>query len=260
MSHVRIAEESPHGAVRWPLLTTEALSKRFGRVAAISNLSFAIGQGEIVGLIDPMRSGRSTVIDLLAGTIKPTFGKITILGEDVTQLGSNSRSRRGVVCGLQPGDLFFDLTALESVVMGGLISQPPFFSRRGGKTFRDEAMSTLEFTGLADVSDVRAEALSPSQRRFLTIAVALAAKPALLLLDDPAAGMTKAERSSLASIINSIRENGTSVLIAERDMWPLMEICDRALVLSSGRIIADDVPSRITGNPAVINAYLNRSQ
>lgn len=244
----------------WPLLAAEGVSKSFGRVAAITNLSFAIGQGEVVGLIGPMRSIGSTVIDLLAGTIKPTFGRITILGEDVTQLGFDSRSRCGVVRVLQPANLFLDLTALESVVMGALISQPPFFSRRGGKTYRDEALSTLEFTGLADVCDVRAEALSPSQRRLLAVAVALAARPALLLFDAPAVGMTKVERSDLASLIAGIRENGTSVLIADRDMWPLIEICDRILVLSSGRIIADDVPSRIAGNPAVINACLNRSQ
>ena len=244
----------------WPLLATEAVSKSFSRVAAITDLSFTIGQGEVVGLIGPMRPGRSTVIDLLAGTIKPTFGRITILGEDVTQLGFDSRSRRGIVRVLQPANLFLDLTALESVMMGGLISQPPFFSRRGGKTYRDEALSALEFTGLADVCDVRTEALSPSQRRLLTVSVALAARPALLLFDAPTAGMTKVERAELASLIAGIRENGTSVLIAERDMWPLIEICDRILVLSSGTIIADDVPSRIAGNPAVINAYLNRSQ
>ncbi len=226
--------------------------KALARFAAVTNLTFSVYQGEIVGLIGPRRSGRSTVVDLLAGTIEPTFGSIAIAGKDVTHLGVNARSRRGVVCGLPPADLFLDLTALESVVMGGVMSQPPLFSRRGGNTYRDEAMSTLEFTGLAGVSDVRADALSTSQRRFLMIAVALAAKPALLLLDDPATGMTKAERSALASLIADVRENGTSVLIAERDMWLLTDVCDRILVLSSGRIIADDVPSRIAGNPAVL--------
>jgi branched-chain amino acid transport system ATP-binding protein len=259
MAYINIAEKV-QSAVTWPLLGVSALSKSFGRIAAITNLSFTIGQGEIVGLIGPMRSGRSIIIDLLAGTIKPTFGSITIAGEDVTQLGADSRSRRGVVCGLPTVDLFHDLTALECVGLGGVISQPPFFSRRGGKTYRDEAISTLEFTGLADMRDVRADALSPYHQRLLMIAVALVAKPALLLLDDPAAGMTKVERSALASLIAGIRENGTSVLIAERDMGPLMDVCDRILVLSWGRIIADEMPSRITGNSAVINAYLGRSQ
>jgi branched-chain amino acid transport system ATP-binding protein len=255
MAYTHIAEKV-QSSLPWPLLGISALSKSFGRVGAISNLTFTIGQGEIVGLIGSARSGKSTVVDLVAGTIKPTFGTITIAGEDVTHFGTVSRGRRGVVCGLPPADLFRDLTALESVALGGVTSQSPFFSRRGGKTYRDEAMSTLEFAGLADVSDVRADALSTRQLRLLTIAIALAAKPALLLLDDPAAGMTKVERSALALLIAGIRENGTSVLIAERDMWPLTEVCDRILVLSSGRIIADDVPSRIAGDPAVINAYL----
>lgn len=257
---IQIAQKVQSSAATWPLLGVKALSKIFGRIAAITNLTFTIGAGEIVGLIGPMRSGRSTVIGLLAGAIKPTFGSITIAGEDVTQLEPDSRSRLGVVCGLQPENLFLDLTALENVLLGGGVSPPPLFSRRGGKTYRDEAMAMLEFTGLAGVSNVRAADLSLCEQRFLTLAIALAAKPSLLLLDGPAAGMSKAERSALALLLADIRENGTSVLITEPDMWALTEICDRILVLGAGRIIAGDVPLRIARDAAVFDADLSRSQ
>jgi branched-chain amino acid transport system ATP-binding protein len=260
MACIQIAQRVQSSVTTWPLLDVEALSKSFGRVAAITNLTFTIEEGQVVGLIGPMCSGRSTILDLLTGTIKPTFGRITVAGEDVTQLGPELRVRRGLVCGPQPANLFLDLTAYENVLLGGGISHPPFFSRRGGRTSRDEAMAMLEFTGLAGVSNVRAADLSPCEQRFLTIAVALATKPLLLLLDGLAVGISKAERSALASLIADIRDNGTSVLIAEQVMSPLTDVCDRILVLSSGKIIADDVPLRIGRNATVSDADLSCSQ
>ena len=223
-------------------MRVEALSKSFGRVAALTNLTFSIGEREIVGLIGPVRSA---VVDLLAGKISPTFGRIRIGGEDVTQLGPDARTRCGVVRGLQPADLFLDLTVLENVVLGAAGRPAPLFSRRGGKTYQDEAASVLEFTGLARLSNSRAGELSQGEQRLLTIAVALAAKPSLLLLDGLAAGLTRTERLALESLLSEVRDNGTSILISDSAIWPLMDVCDRVLVLISGRLIADDVPSRI---------------
>lgn len=244
MADIRIAGEARDAAVTSPLFRVAALSKSFGRVAAISNLSFSIDAGEIVGLIGPIGS---TVIDLLAGKIKPTFGRIMTGDRDITQLGCDARTRCGVVRASRPADLFPDLTALENVLLGsGASSSTPFFSRRGGKTYHEEAAAVLEWTGLADLINTRAGDLSPSEQRFLTIAVALAAKPSLLLLDSPDANLGRAERGALASLIADIRGKGTSVLISERHIWPLMDICDRILVLVSGRLMADDVPSRVT--------------
>ena len=260
MAYIETAQQLRGSVASWHLLHVVALSKSFGLRTAVTDVTFAVGHGEVVGLIGPARSGRSTIIHLLAGTVAPTFGRITIAGKDVTQLAPDARSRRGIISALHLPELFRDLTVLECVLMGGATSQPPFFSRRGGKSYQDDAMATLELAGLGGMSHVRAEALSPCQQCFLAIAVALAARPVLLLLDDPAAGMTQAERTTLRSLIGSIREAGTSVLLAERDISILTEACDRMLVLSSGRIIADDVPSRIARNPVVMEAYLNRSQ
>ena len=257
MAYIQVAQKVQSSVAVWPLLGVKALSKSFGRKGAITNLTFTIDEGEVVGLIGPMRSGRSTVVDLLAGTIKPTFGRITIAGEDVTQHGTDARSSLGVVCGLQPAHLCLDLTVLENVLMSGAICRSPMYSRRGGKTYRDEAASVLEFTGLARAMHLPAGNLSPFQQRFLTIAIALTAKPSLLLLDGPVASMAKAERTAFGSLIANIRAKGTSVLITDHDMWRLTEICDRILVLSSGRLIADDVPLGIARNPAVFSAYLS---
>jgi branched-chain amino acid transport system ATP-binding protein len=257
MAYIQFAQKVQNSVAIWPLLGVKALSKSFGRKGAIINLTFAIDEGEVVGLIGPMRSDRSTVVDLLAGTIKPTFGRITIAGEDVTQLGTDARSSLGVVCALQPAHLCLDLTVLENLLLSGAICRSPMFSRRGGKTYRDEAASVLELTGLARSIDLSAGSLSPCQQRFLTIAIALTAKPSLLLLDGPVAGMAKAERTAFGSLIADISAMGTSVLITDHDMWRLTEICDRILVLSSGRLIADDVPLGIARNPAVFSAYLS---
>ncbi len=260
MSYFRIAESFRGSAVAKPLLRVEALSKTFGGIAAIGNLSFVIRADEIVGLIGPKRSDRSTIVDLLAGKIKPNSGSIKIAGEDVSQLGCEARLRHGVVRGPQLANLFQDLTALENVLLGGGARLPPLFPRRGGRTYRDEAVAALDLAGLADMSDVRVADMSLCEQRFLTIAIAIRSKPSLLLLDSPAAGMTKAERVSLGSVLSNTRDTGISILITEPAMGPLTQICDRVLVLSSGRIIADDAPAMIAGNAAVLEAYISRTQ
>jgi ABC-type branched-subunit amino acid transport system ATPase component len=242
MGQIRIAEDVRRPATNWPLVSVEALSKSFGAVAAISNLNFMIEEGEIVGLGG---SGGSTVVDLLAGRIKPTFGSITIADADMTLLGPNARNYCGVVHGLNPVDLFMDLTAHENILLGAAASLLPLFSRRGGSTYYEKAEAVLKFIGLAGLGNMRAADLSPSEQRFLMIGAALAAKPPLLILDSVTAGMTQDERSAVMLLIDDIRDNGMSVLITGHDMWSLTHLCDRILVLSAGRLIADDVPAKL---------------
>jgi len=255
MSYARTADNARISGATWPLLRVEGVSKSFGRVGAVSNLSFTIAENEIVGLISPTRQGRSAIVDLIAGRIQPTFGRIKIAGKDVIRFEPGARTPCGVLCGVTLGNLFPDLTALENVVLGGGAALPPLFSRRGGKTYRDEAAAVLEFVGLGAAINMRAEELSTSDQRFLMVAVALAAKPALLLLDSPGSGLPKAARTALASLLADIRDNGTSVFITEQDGGPLMDICDRVLVLSWGRVVADGPPWRIA---PVLDACLGR--
>jgi branched-chain amino acid transport system ATP-binding protein len=237
MGYARQFRDAQKPAANSPLLRIEGLSKSFGQAPPI-DLTFSIGEDEIVGLI----SGGSAAFDLISGVIRPTSGSIEIVGQDVTERGRQGRIGCGIVRGTLLTTLFLDLTALENVLLGGGTRLPPMFPRRGGKTYSDEASEVLEFAGLGRLRDSRAADLSTCQQRFLMVAVALAAKPALLLLDNPGAGLATNALFLLASLIADIRSNGTSVFIAEHDTGPLTEVCDRVLVLDGGRIIADDTP------------------
>jgi branched-chain amino acid transport system ATP-binding protein len=237
-----------------PLLKADALWKWFGTVRAISDVSIRIKADEIVGLIGPDRSGRSTLLKLLAGELRPNSGKIILDGEDITHLTPDARLWRGVA--RTAAHLFLDLTALENVLLSGSITRRPLYPRQGGRNYRDEAMATLEFVGIERLANRRASELTPAEQRFLTIAVALTGKPSLLLLDEPAAAMTIGGREALASLIARIRDEGTCVLITGYRMQSLMSVCDRLLVLSDGKIIAEDSPSTIMGDPAVAGAYM----
>lgn len=256
MGYARIANTAHSSAKSWPLLSVEDVTKSFGRDGAVSNLSFTIGENEIVGLITPTRQGRSTIVDLIAGRIEPTSGSIRIAGMKVSRFEPDGRISGGVACGAPLGNVFPDLTALENVALGAGAAFRPLYSRRGGGTSHDEAAALLEFTGLSAAIDIRADELSASDQRFLMIAIALAAKPALLVLDSPGAGLPRVARMAMALLLGEIRDNGTSVFIAEHAGGPLMDVCDRVLVLNWGRVVAEGAPWRIA---PVLDACLGRA-
>lgn len=252
-----------------PLLRVEALTRRFGGVVAVDNVSFVVGEGEIVGLIGPNGAGKTTVINLLTGLLKPSAGTITFGDARLDQLPAHRIARAGIARTYQNIRLFRGLSALDNVIVGthGHTSAPfvarLFFSpavRREEESAREQARTLLARVNLAGRAEARATSLPYGEQRRLEIARALAARPRLLLLDEPAAGMNPAEMDQLIALIRSLRDEGQTILLIEHNMQVVMGVCDRLVVLNFGRTIAEGTPAEISANKDVIAAYLGEEE
>ncbi len=250
------------------LLAIRELDKRFGGVHAVKSLSLDIAAGEVVGLIGPNGSGKSTSVNLISGTFPATSGQILFDGQDMTRMPIGERVKQGLARTFQTTTLFGEFTLLEQVELAchTRYNQPSWadvlkISRatidRGIQ--RDKAEKILTLLGLDALAAHYAAEVSSAQQRLLMIATALATEPKLLLLDEPAAGMVAKERAELAVVIQKIRAQGIAVMVIEHHMGLIMEVCERIAVLNFGQKIADDVPSIIRADPAVIEAYLGAS-
>src|SRR5215472_6293855 len=245
-----------------PLLDTRNLSKHFGGLAAVNSLDLTVETGEIVGLIGPNGAGKTTCFNLLSGFLRPTSGSVVFAGEDITGRRPHQIVTRGLVRTFQLATLFQDLTALENVLLGlhqhsRLGVRQILFSRRSFPT--DEvgrSREVLEFTGLASHADQPARNLPHGHQRVLGIAMALAARPRLLLLDEPVTGMNLSESGQVMSLIKTIRSRGTTVLLVEHNMKAVMGTCERIVVLNFGQKLAEGTPSQVRASPDVIQAYL----
>jgi branched-chain amino acid transport system ATP-binding protein len=248
-----------------PLLEVEELTVQFGGLTAVDAVSFAVDEGEIVGLIGPNGAGKTTCFSLITGFLPPTGGRVRFRGRTLTGLPPYEIARAGVVRTFQKTSLFPRLTVHENVMIGQQARLTPRVwaalartaaQRRELVAIRERANEVLELVAMTAVRDVEARALSYGEQRHLAIAIALASRPVLLLLDEPAAGLTPAESRRLMDLIDQIRRSGITVLLVEHDMKVVMGICERIVVLDHGQKIAEGAPREIRQHPDVIRVYL----
>jgi ABC-type branched-subunit amino acid transport system ATPase component/ABC-type branched-subunit amino acid transport system permease subunit len=245
------------------LLVIDHARKEFGGVVAVNDVSFDVGTREIVALIGPNGAGKSTTFNLVTGVLSLSAGKISVMGQTLKHAKPQDITRLGVSRTFQHVKLVADMTVLENVALGahlrghaGAIKSMLRLDRDDEAKLLAEAMRQIERVGLSAEADMLAGNLSLGQQRIVEIARALCADPALLLLDEPAAGLRHMEKQQLAALLRNLRDGGMSVLLVEHDMGFVMGLANRVVVLDFGTRIAEGAPEAIKSNPDVIRAYL----
>jgi branched-chain amino acid transport system permease protein len=245
------------------LLHVEALSKHFGGLKAVNDVTFSVATGELVALIGPNGAGKSTTFNLIAGALPPTAGKVSFAGADMTGSSSLAAVERRLARTFQHVKLRPTMSVLENVMLGTYSRTHAGFWRGALRRDRMEeaqaratTLAALEAAGLAEFAMRDAGTLSLGQQRLVEIARALAADPVLLMLDEPAAGLRALEKKALADLLRRLRERGLTILLVEHDMDFVMNLADRIVVLDFGQKLAEGAPAAIRANAMVQDAYL----
>ncbi|MEE4355926.1 MAG: ABC transporter ATP-binding protein [Desulfococcaceae bacterium] len=252
-----------------PLLKTAAVSKSFGGLKALSDISFEVPKGIVQGLIGPNGAGKTTLFNVITGAYLPDSGSISFLGKEIRGKKLHQIVKLGIARTFQNVELFESMTVIENVMVGchvrtrsgfwGAVSRIPKVLREE-KMIRDRAEDLLAFVGLEKESGKKSSDLPFGWQRLLEIARALASDPLLLLLDEPAAGLNAVETRQLGELLGKIRDLGITLVLVEHDMSLTMKISDNILVLDRGCILAQGTPREIQSDEAVMSAYLGKSK
>ncbi len=236
------------------LLVVDSVTKKFGGLVAINNVSLHIESGEIIGLIGANGAGKTTMFNTIAGDLSPTSGKVLYKGNEIQSLTSNEICALGIARTYQIVKPFTDLTVLENVMVGG------FLRNTRTSEVRDNALEILEFVGLLHRRDVVGRDLNLPELKRMELARALGTKPDLLLLDEVMAGLNPVESGKFIELIRSIREKGLTLLVIEHVMKAIMSLSDRVYVMNQGNKIAEGKPEDVVRNEAVIKSYLGEKK
>lgn len=247
------------------LLETKNLSMRFGGLSALEGVNISIEEGQVFGIIGPNGAGKSTCLNVITGFLKPSEGSVFYKGESITFKKPHEIAEKGIIRTFQIMSLFPDLTCAESVIIGGYLKTRgdiwgAFTNSKSYRTNNLKAMNKaneiLSLVGIGDKGQVTVKNLPFGDQRRLGIAIALAAQPNVLLLDEPAAGMSPQESSDLVSLIKSLQKMNISIILVEHNMKVVMELCENLAVLNYGVKIAEGTPEEIVNNEEVVSIYL----
>lgn len=247
------------------MLEVRNLTQRFGGITALEYISFTVTKGEITGVIGPNGAGKTTLFNIVTGIYAQTSGTVHLEEKDISALPAEMLAAKGLVRTFQNIELFGNMTVLENAMLGlhtqsksGILScmfKTPWHLKEE-HNISEVALQWLEFCGISDLANQKASNLPFGKGRMLEIARAMAVKPSIMLMDEPAAGLNNRETEELATLIRKIRDKGVTVVLVEHDMELVMDICDRIIVLNLGRKLAEGTPREIQENQAVISAYL----